>query len=116
MATMADIERPAPNWYGHRFRDADGDSDRAQTLSCLACHVSNDGMKATAAYALATILEIDHVSNDAGRLACADHRRQYVKTYNFCREHLVIRKSDGRYRGDLLEILDFVPGIRTDSN
>jgi hypothetical protein len=112
--SMADLgSMAAPNWQMHSHRDPDFRSDYAQTMRDLACVISNQGLHEVASNALRTIKEID-AAIDSERLACADYRRQYVKTYNLCREQLITRQSQRRYRGELLELLDFIPGVRQD--
>ena len=112
--SMADLgSLAAPNWQGHSYKDPDHESDYAQTMRDLACVISNQGLHEVASNALRTIKEID-AAIDSERLECANYRRQYVKTYNLCREQLITRQMQRRYRGELLELLDFIPGVRQD--
>jgi len=114
LRSMADLTTEAtPNWQRHSYKDSDHGSDYAQTMADLACVISNQGLHEVASNALRTIKEID-AATDSERLACANYRRQYVKTYNLCREQLITRQMQKRYRGELLEVLDFIPGVRQD--
>jgi hypothetical protein len=115
--SMADLttEQAAPNWQRHSHRDADYNSDYRSTLVDFVCVIGNKELIQVANNALRSIKEID-AQMDSGRIACDDYRRQFVKTYNFCREHLITRKSLGRYRGELLELLDFIPGVRNSNS
>ena len=108
---MATIENPAPNWVHFSYKDSDANSDRAIALNEVMCFIGNKEILALAEYNLLTIKQIDS-STDSDRIACADYRSRAVKTYNLMREHLITRKSQGRYRGELLELLDFIPGIK----
>ncbi len=111
--SMADLtaEQAAPNWQSHSHRDADRNSDYRFTLVDFACVIGNKELLQVADNALANIKSID-AQIDSERIACSDYRRQFVKTYNYCRELLLTRKIQGRYRGELLELLDFIPGVR----
>ena len=109
--SMATIENPAPNWVGFSYRDSDANTDRAIALNEIMCFIGNKEILEIAEYQLRTIKQIDS-STDSDRIACADYRSRSVKTYNLMREHLITRKSQGRYRGELLELLDFIPGVR----
>jgi hypothetical protein len=110
---MADLtaEQAAPNWQRHSHRDADHSSDYRSTLVDFACVIGNKELLQVAENALRSIKEID-AQIDSERIACADYRRQFVKTYNYCRELLLSRHGQKRYRGELLELLDFIPGVR----
>jgi hypothetical protein len=110
---MADLtsEQAAPNWQRHSHRDADHGSDYQSTLVDFACVIGNKEILQIAENALANIKSIDW-QTESERIACDDYRRQFVKTYNYCREQLLTRKSQNRYRGELLELLDFIPGVR----
>lgn len=109
--SMATIESPAPNWEGFSYKDADNNSDRAVALITIMCHIGNKEILEIAARQLQEIKQIDSLT-DSERIGCADYRRQAVKIYNLMREHLITRKGQGRYRGDLLELLDFIPGVK----
>ena len=109
--SMATIENPAPNWEGFRWKDSDANSDRAVALTEVMCFIGNKEILAIAEAQLLTIKQIDSLT-DSERISCADYRSRSVKTYNLMREHLITRKSQGRYRGELLELLDFIPGVR----
>ena len=112
---MADLsnEQAAPNWQRHSHRDADYNSDYRSSLVDFACAIGNKELVQVAENALRSIKEID-AQIDSERIACAKYRQQFVKTYNFCREHLLTRHGQKRYRGELLELLDFIPGVRND--
>lgn len=109
--SMTAIENPAPNWMGFGYKDIDANTDRAIALNEIMCFIGNKEILQIAEYQLQTIKQIDS-STDSDRIACADYRRRSVKTYNLMRQHLITRKSQGRYRGELLELLDFIPGVR----
>ena len=110
--SMADLgSLAAPNWQGHSYKDPDHESDYAQTMRDLACVISNQGLHEVASNALRTIKEID-AAIDSERLECANYRRQYVKTYNLCREQLITRQMQRRFRVELLELLVLIPGVR----
>lgn len=109
--SMATVESPAPNWERFRHTDADKNSDRAVALKTIMCHIGNKEILEIAKQQLKEIRQIDSLT-DSERIDCADYRRQAVKIYNLMREHLITRKSQGRYRGELLELLDFIPGVK----
>jgi hypothetical protein len=114
--SMADLtEQAAPNWQRHSHRDADHNSDYRSTLVDFVCVIGNKELLQVANNALANIKSID-AQIDSERIACDDYRRQFVKTYNFCREHLITRQCQKRYRGELLELLDFIPGVRNSNS
>ena len=110
---MATLEKPAPNWYGFSVTDRDYDSDSRTALQACVCFMSNADMIKMAEHYLSEIKLID-AQVDSQRLECANYRRQFVKIYNLCREHLIIRQGQRRYRGELLELLDFISGVRSD--
>jgi hypothetical protein len=111
--SMADLsnEQAAPNWQRHSHRDSGYGGDHHSTLVDFACVIGNKELIQVANNALANIKQID-AQIDSERIACADYRRQFVKTYNYCRELLLSRHGQKRYRGELLELLDFIPGVK----
>ena len=111
--SMADLsnDQAAPNWQRHSYRDVGYGGDHHSTLVDFACHIGNKELLQVAENALRSIKEID-AQIDSERISCAEYRRQFVKTYNYCRELLLTRHGRKRYRGELLELLDFIPGVR----
>jgi hypothetical protein len=111
--TLIDLVTNATdNWHSHSGIGPAADFDRARTLASLLRRANNQALKETAADALQSIRAIDQVIDEKEYEACSDYRRQAVKTYNTCRYELQERTKRGQYKGELLEVLDNIKGVR----
>lgn len=115
-AVEARYERnhPAPdafsNWSGLSEQSDPKALYNAVTL--MRCFISNAELLKLAEHLIVQIKWVDgHPHPD--RVDCNNYRNEWVQLYNEVRDTLVTRQWQKRYRGKLLEILDFIPGVAT---